>query len=197
MDFCCRRSPTRSWGRHPPHSLDRLGGGGARGSPGNQSTPPRVACNHRDVLRHRHRVNEPEILVDEGDWKPVDDRIDDTPVQANLPVVGPVNAGEHLDQRGLAGSVLAEKGVDFPGAHLEVYFVKCNVPTEALRQPLCVKQYPWFALQFTEAHPRRRNLRDRSTQQRWEGWRLRPISGGRLTLYPTGRDSSVRSCCLG
>ena len=72
-------------------------------------------------------------------------RIDDASLHSNFPVVGPVNAGQHLDQRRLAGPILAEKRMHFAGTHLEVDFVECNVPAEALRQPLYFKQYPGFA----------------------------------------------------
>ena len=59
--------------------------------------------------------------------------LDRSPRQPDRPGVGPVEPGEDVGQRGLAGAVLAEEGVDLAGPHLEVDVVVGDHPAgEAL-----------------------------------------------------------------
>ena len=50
-------------------------------------------------------------------------------------LVGLVDAGQHLDQRGLAGAVLAEQAVHLAGAHLQVHPVERAHAGELLDDP--------------------------------------------------------------
>ena len=52
-------------------------------------------------------------------------------VDADLALVRPVQAGEDVHQRALAGAVLAEQGVDLAGAQLEVDVVVGDDAREA------------------------------------------------------------------
>jgi hypothetical protein len=64
------------------------------------------------------------VLVDHADPGPdgVGGRVDghDLTVQPNLALVRLIEAVENLHQRALARAVLAQQGVDFAGAHVEI-----------------------------------------------------------------------------
>ena len=71
----------------------------------------------RDVLPHRQRLDEAEVLVHHGDAAARPASIGSTmlhllAVQPDLPGVGQHQADQHLHQRRLAGTVLAEDAVD-------------------------------------------------------------------------------------
>ena len=76
------------------------------------------------VLGDRLRRNEREVLMDHAD--PGGDRVawraevDGTAVDADGALVGPVQAGEDVHQRALAGPVLAEQRVDLARSQVEV-----------------------------------------------------------------------------
>ena len=68
------------------------------------------------VLSDGERRDQAELLVDHPDTRRQCigrgvEAVQD-PVEAHLPLVGPVHAGQHVHQRGLARPVLAEDGVD-------------------------------------------------------------------------------------
>ncbi len=76
-----------------------------------------IAETERDILGHRHRVDEHEMLVHHADAEAasrlrIGDR-DRLAVDAELAAIGLDQAGEDAHQRGLAGAVLAEQGVNF------------------------------------------------------------------------------------
>ena len=56
-------------------------------------------------------------------------------VEANLALVGLIQAVEDFHQRGLARAVLAQQRVDFPGAQVEVHVVVGDQRPEALGDP--------------------------------------------------------------
>lgn len=76
-----------------------------------------------DVARHAHQRDEVHLLVDRGDTgllrleRPGEGDL--LPGQPQLALVGLVDAGQHLDQGGLAGSVLPHQCVGLPGAQGE------------------------------------------------------------------------------
>ena len=80
------------------------------------------AAGQADVLRHRHPLDEAEILVDEGhgragaapDLMAVGDAVDE-----HLPAVRPEQAAQHLDEGRFAGAVLAQERHDLAAAHVE------------------------------------------------------------------------------
>jgi len=132
---------------HPAaHALDRRGRGRTRGRPGDQSARSWIARDHGYVLCDRHRVDQPEILVDESDWKLVDERIDNASVDSNFTIVRPVHSGQDLDQGRFAGSILAEQRMHLTGFDIEVDFVESDVAGEALRQPSHLEQCGEFAV---------------------------------------------------
>ena len=77
-----------------------------------------------DVLGDRQPVDQVELLVDRGDAEPHGGdrgwRARPARPPADLARVGLVGPGEHLDERGLAGAVLAEQAVHLAGATLQV-----------------------------------------------------------------------------
>ncbi|CAM5406999.1 hypothetical protein SCALM49S_08130 [Streptomyces californicus] len=76
-----------------------------------------------DVARHAHQRDEVHLLVDGGDPGLLRleraGEADGFAADAHLPLVAPVDAGEHLDEGGLAGAVLADERVDLARAQRE------------------------------------------------------------------------------
>ena len=79
---------------------------------------------HEDVLGDRQVREQPRLLVDDGDpelagvGRPAED--DRARRRARpMPVSGLVDAGQDLDERALAGAVLADERVDLAGAQLQ------------------------------------------------------------------------------
>ena len=111
----------------------RLRGGGG---PVHQAEPgARIAGGQGDVLRHAHPLDQAEILVDERDRQAVGDRIDPHAADADLAGIGAVHAGQHLDQRGLAGPVAAEQRMDLAGPDVEIHAVDGPRAAERLHDP--------------------------------------------------------------
>ena len=67
-----------------------------------------VAADKRNVLGDRHRIDETVILVDERDLT-IPTMIDRLAVEPHRTMIGLVNSGQQLDDRGLAGAVLAQQ----------------------------------------------------------------------------------------
>ena len=92
----------------------------------------------RDVLKHGERRDQAEVLEDEADARlaGLGRRVDHgrNAVDQDLALVGDVDAVERLGERGLAGAVLAEQGVDFAAVQLEVDRVVGDQRAEALGQ---------------------------------------------------------------
>ena len=92
-----------------------------------------------DVLRHRQAVDQVQLLVHGGEAGPQrGDRGRERRrlvLPRDLAAVGLVRAGQHLDQRGLAGAVLAEQAVHLAGADLEVDTVQRPHAGEDLHDP--------------------------------------------------------------
>src|SRR6185437_9306980 len=91
----------------------------------------------RDVERGRDR----EILVDGLDAGPArverPAEVDGLPVEPDLALVWLQRARQRLDQRRLAGAVVADHGEDLPGQELEVGPVQRHDLAEALDEPAC------------------------------------------------------------
>ena len=81
----------------------------------------------RDVLQHRHRLEQREMLEDHADAEPAGGaRIGDAgrrAVEDDLSLVRREDAIDHLDERRFARAVLAEKRVDFAGPDAQVDIV--------------------------------------------------------------------------
>ena len=92
-----------------------------------------------DVLGDRERLDEPEVLVHHRDprLERVARRVEVhlAAVDEDLALVRPVEAGEDVRERALAGAVLAEQRVHLAGGGLEVDAVVRDDAREALRDP--------------------------------------------------------------
>ena len=97
---------------------------------------PRIAGLDRNVLGDRHPFDEPQILVDEGDRQRILSRLRGPSVKHDLARVGLVDSRQHLDQRRLARSVLAEQSVNLAAADVEVDRSSASVPVKRLTSPI-------------------------------------------------------------
>mgnify|MGYP001044963016 FL=1 len=89
-----------------------------------------------DVLGDREALDEVELLVDGGDTEVHGCLRVREPHLLALPgdrsLVGLVDPREHLDQGGLAGTVLAEQAVHLAGSDVEVHPAECDHSGETL-----------------------------------------------------------------
>ncbi len=90
-----------------------------------------------DVLGDGESLDQPELLVHHADTGVEGvaggGEADRLPVELDLAFVGPVETGEDVHQRRLAGAVFAEQGVHLPGGRLEINMVVGEHAREALR----------------------------------------------------------------
>jgi len=54
------------------------------------------------------------------------------PIKENLALIGLVNSGDDLDQRGLAGAVIPDQPDDLAGVDIHTHVVNCGQAAEAL-----------------------------------------------------------------
>ena len=116
------------------------GGPSASWSP--RCTKPALArlVAEEDVLGHRQPVDQVELLVDRGDAAASSrrsgvDSVTGSPCQRISPASGWWAPGEHLDQRGLAGAVLAEQAVHLAGPHSRSTPSSARTPGNSLTMP--------------------------------------------------------------
>ena len=100
-----------------------------------------VAAPEHDVLDHVERRHQPEVLVDEAQpepWPAPGDTESQRLARARRcrAGIGRVVAGEDLDQRRLAGPVLADEGVDLARADVMSDAVEDDLTGERLREPV-------------------------------------------------------------
>ena len=97
-----------------------------------------VVAEH-DVLGHREGLDEAKMLVHHADAgvERIARRVEAhrLAVQLDSALVGPVETGEDVRERRLAGAVLAEQGVHLAGGRLEADVVVRDHAWEALRDP--------------------------------------------------------------
>ena len=128
-DTRCRGS--MSWATRPAS-------GGRWRSTSRQSTRPRrrgIALREGDVLGHGHPLDEAEVLVDEGDLARRAAGIVGRARAGHPAGIGLVDAGQHLDQRRLAGAVLAEQRQDLAGLRSRSTPSTASVPPNRLLTP--------------------------------------------------------------
>ena len=91
-----------------------------------------------EVAGHAHQRDEVDLLVDGRDPGVLGlqrgGEADRAAVVAQLAAVGPVHAGEDLDEGGFPGAVLAHQGVHLPGPQGEVHAVQGEYAGEGLGQ---------------------------------------------------------------
>ena len=97
-----------------------------------------------EVAADAHQRHHRQVLVDrrDADVERVAGRVeaDRLAVDGERPLVGRVDAGQHLDQRRLAGAVVAEEAVDLPGADLERDVLDGDDRAEVLRDVARLEQ---------------------------------------------------------
>ena len=97
------------------------------------------ASRDQQVLGHRHARHHGEVLVDHADaQRPRHGGGMDVvlaAVQQHRAVVGPVVADDALDQRALAGAVLAQQRMHGAGPHCQAHVAQRGEGAEALGQP--------------------------------------------------------------
>jgi len=101
---------------------------------------PAVQGTDRDILQHAQpleRLHDLEGAADTGVADEVGPQPRDLPsVEAHAAGVGPVDAGDHVEDRGLAGAVGSDQGVDGTGRHVEGDVVHGAQAAEALADPV-------------------------------------------------------------
>ena len=120
-----------------------LGKHGARGvaharaiDHGQRPEPPHRKIAERNVLGDRQRRHQPQFLRD-GDDAGSDGvararKVPRRAVDPNRAAVGTPDPAENADQRGFAGAVLADDGMNFPSGDIEVDAVKGDRRAEML-----------------------------------------------------------------
>ena len=103
-----------------------------RRPPVDQAAAPRIAEGEAYVLGHRHPVDQAEVLMDERNRQTAQHAGRVVPAELYAAGIQRVDAGEDLDQRGLACAVLAEQRQDLAGAELEVNVIERERAPEAL-----------------------------------------------------------------
>ncbi len=101
-------------------------------APIHHAETPRIAKGEADVLRNGHPVDQSEILMDERNRQVAERAGRIAPAERYAARIQRVDAGEDLDERGLAGAVLAEQRQDLAGADLEVNVIKRERAAKAL-----------------------------------------------------------------
>ena len=106
-----------------------------------------------DVFRGGEDIDELEVLVDHADTvsKGVFRRADRNrfTVNVDLPLIGEVDAGEHVHQRCFAAAVFAEQRQDLALVQLQVH----GVVGRHLSKPLCNILHPNCAFRSQGGHP--------------------------------------------
>ena len=108
-----------------------------RGARHVEERPARALVAERQVLRHRERVHEHEVLVHHPE--PARKRIGGgaqprlLPAQADCSTVGLVEPEQDLHERRLAGAVFAHQRVDRPRLHAQAHPVVGHQPAKRLR----------------------------------------------------------------
>ena len=103
-----------------------------RRPPVDQAAAPRIAEREADILGHRHPVDQAEVLMDERNRQAAQRAGRVAPAELDAAGIQRVDAGEDLDQRGLACAVLAQQRQDLAGAELEVNVIERQRAPEAL-----------------------------------------------------------------
>ena len=116
-----------------------------RGTPVDRAEATGRGVADEDVLGDRQVREEPRLLVDDCDPQRASVRragdLHRFTVEPDRPAVGLMDAGEDLDQRALAGAVLADQRVDFTGKEVERDVVERLRRREPLGDP--AQLGPW------------------------------------------------------
>ena len=111
----------------------------AHAAPRDQRPAARERHADEEVVERRQRRDQLRLLVDHRDAPPRRllrrREADRLAVPAQAAVVGRVDAGQHIDQRRLAGAVLADQRMDFAAADRQVQAAQRRDAREALADP--------------------------------------------------------------
>ena len=125
-------------------------------APVDESGAARIALRQPDVFGHRHPFDQPQVLVDEGHLLLLVGprrgvHIRSAPEQ-DLALVGRVDAGQRLDEGGLAGTIFAKQCKDFAGIEVKAHRAQGGGAAEALGDVLEAEktcpQVPFPSLHF-------------------------------------------------
>ena len=87
-------------------------------------------ASHENVICDRQLLDDVQLLVHAGDARlaGLDGVVEDhlLAVHVDLPLLRSVNAGEHLDQGGLAGAILADQAVDLSRPDANRHIFQCD-----------------------------------------------------------------------
>ncbi|MNH09872.1 hypothetical protein D3C79_693330 [compost metagenome] len=121
---------------------DGLGLPGHGGSVDETETAGLVA--DEEVVCHRHVGQQVDLLIDGANPQALGMGCvrggDGDAIEFDAPAVGLIDAGEGLDQGGLAGAVLAEQRHDLPPSQGEVHLMQGTHPGKGLADPAGVQQ---------------------------------------------------------
>jgi len=105
---------------------------------------PAAIQTERDILGHRHRIKEREVLEDHADAELTRaarlSHNDGAPLPEDMPRVGLQQPIEHLDQGRLPGAVLTEQGLNLTRTHSKIDPIIRDQSPEPLDQALCLEQ---------------------------------------------------------
>ena len=89
-----------------------------------------------DVFGHRETVHQTKVLIHHPDagLKSLMRRmeVDNLPVDDDVPTIGTIEAGENRAESGLAGSILAEQGMNLTPLQIEIDAIVGRYPVERL-----------------------------------------------------------------
>ena len=87
-------------------------------------------ASHKNVIRHRQLLDDVQLLVDTGDtgFAGLDGIAEGLflAIHENLALLRRMDAGEHLDEGGLAGAVLTDQAVDFSRPNANGHVFQCD-----------------------------------------------------------------------
>ena len=115
---------------------------------GFQVIPALLLHAQHDIFARCKQIHQFEMLVNHAD--PVAERVLGGPdhhllaVHENLPLVGEIDAGNHVHQGGLAAAVLPQDGQNLAPVHVQVYMVVGNHAAEPLRDPAHLQRKRFF-----------------------------------------------------
>ncbi len=162
---------------------------------GEQPGPaPAVLADH-GVLQHGHVREQVDGLERPGDAEPGDlrglQRHDALPLEPHVAVVGPVQAGDGVEQRRLARPVRTDHADDLAQLHLEVQPVQRGQSAEPLRDPADLEQRAHVGVSSQEIVDGRAS----GTPPPHASWRISSSWSSRvrrtLGIRPSGRYSMI------
>ena len=154
-------------------------------------TPLHRLAAHEEVARDAHQRDHRQVLVDGGDAavERVARASEDAPARRSIrisPRLGAVDAGEDLDQRRLAGAVVAEQAMHLAGARRPR-----RRPFSAMTEPKCLLMFAKLDERRVAISGSRVARRDVAVEQHRD-----QQHGAQEHLEPVGVDAGVEDAHL-